>query len=132
MWVVEVEHISPELQERCREQITLSEFNQLQQRSSSIYAVGCGRELYFVLGVLPPTLLSSYSYLWMMFLPGVEYTRGDLRQLHKLFPALIKMHGKHLVAECGTRNRVAARFLKFFGFEHTGSAAPRELYEWRS
>lgn len=128
MWIMKINNVPDKVFDNAKEIVCQSEREVLRVRSSYLAAIGEGRELMFVLGVLPPTVLSNTAYLWLSVAKDIKFTKTRLKVLKKVFPAFIKLFPYQMIAEVETEE--AARFAKFLGGVYVNQADDRAVYGW--
>lgn len=130
MWIMEINNVPDKVFDKAKEPISKADREVLRVRSSYLAAIGDGRELMFVLGILPPTVLSNTAYLWMHILSGVEFTITQLREIRKIFLPLIKLFPYQMLAE--VQGKQSTRFVQFLGGTFLRQEDDRMIYGWNT
>lgn len=130
MWLMEIKNLPQDVIDASRNPLARErDVEILRRHSSSLYAVGEGRELKLVVGVLPPTLLSGKAFLWMLFLDGVGFAKWELRAIKQVFPKFLDLFGLEFYAEVLPESRVRdTKFLSFCGFEKFTDTEDSEIF----
>jgi len=125
MWFMPIRTVPDKVFDLSRVPSTSGQREALRARSMDLVAIGEGRDLMFILGIIPPTKLSLTAYFWLLYVQGTRPTLGQLRGMRKVFAGWRKMLSYEiLLAE--VRNKQAKRFAEFFGGVETAPG----LMEW--
>jgi len=127
VWMMEIASLPPKVIAQSRVVLPPRDGVILQRRSVSMFAVGEGRKLVFVLGLLPPTPLSLTVGIWMLVLRGTWWSKRLIRTLRTTFPAFLRClpYRKYVADVQCPRD---ARFASFLG----GTRVDENTYMWET
>lgn len=129
MWIVPIKRVTEKTMKWLNG--SFAEIDAIQRRSTFMCVVGSGRVPVFVLGWLPPTLISDKNYLWFSPIGEFSLSLSELRQLKKVFTASMRKLSGRFFAEIDPSRKVDVRFAEFMGFKYKSSSITgRAVYEW--
>lgn len=99
-------------------------------RSEHVWVGENDGELVCTWGLVPPTLLSDYAYLWMISFPGAEEHQFVLVRHSQLqIQEMLKRH-PYIIGHCEAKAERSIRWLRWLGAEF--KATPKNgLVEFR-